>query len=56
MKRTLRPSIRIALETITIFLSILMVSIDDFDFSALPLIAIIALIIFVNIKILKKFN
>lgn len=55
MKRTLRPSIRIALETITIFLSVLMVSIDDFNLSALPLIAIIALIIFVNIKILKKF-
>ena len=55
MKRTLRPSIRIALETITIFLSIVMVSIDDFNFSALPLITVIALIICVNIKILKKF-
>lgn len=55
MKRTLRPSIRALIETTTIFLSIFMISINDFDISAIPLIMVIALIIFTNIKILEKF-
>ena len=55
MKRTLRPSIRFALETITMFLGICLVSINDFTLGAIPVILLVIAIIIANVKILEKF-
>lgn len=55
MKRTLRPSIRFTLQTITMLLGICVVSINDFDIKALPVIILAIGIIMMNVKILEKF-
>lgn len=55
MKRTLRPSIRTALETITMFLTICLVSINDFTISALPIILLALGIVITNLVILRKY-
>lgn len=55
MKRTLRPSIRTALEVITIFLTICLVSINDFELSALPIILLTFGIVVGNLYILRKY-
>lgn len=55
MKRKLRPSIRTALALVTMFLGIMLVSIDDFSLSALPLIMGVFGIVVLNVKILESF-
>lgn len=55
MKRKLRPSIRTTLTLITMFLGMMLVSIDDFSLSALPLILGVLGIVVLNVKILETF-
>lgn len=55
MKRKLRPSIRTALTLVTMFLGMMLVSIDDFSLSALPLILGVLGIVVLNVKILETF-
>ena len=55
MKRKLRPSIRTALTLITMFLGMMLVSIDDFSLSALPLIMGVFGIVVLDVKILDTF-
>ena len=55
MKRKLRPSIRKTLEFITIMLVITLMSVDSFEFRALPFLAMLGIIAFCNVKILEKF-
>lgn len=55
MKRKLRPSIRKTLEIITITLGICLLSLHDFELSALPLLIAVCALEIANIKILEKF-
>jgi len=55
MKRKLRPSIRKALEIITLALGICLLSLHDFELSALPLLIAVGALEICNVKILEKF-
>lgn len=55
MKRKLRPCVRSALSAITLALGILLIGINDFSISALPLILLMIAIVIVNVKILDTF-
>ena len=54
-KRKLKPAIRTILEGITMILGIMVISISDFTFSAIPLILLMILAIIINVEILEKF-
>lgn len=56
MNRTLRPSIQILLEVITGILSILLISINDFSISALPVILLAVGVVAFNLTILERFG
>lgn len=57
MKKTLKlkPVVRTTLETITMILGIMTVSITDFSISALPIILLMIATIIFNVEILEKF-
>lgn len=55
MNRKLRPSIRFMLMLVTMMLALLLVSIDDFSLSALPLIVGAIGVMALNVKILDTF-
>ena len=55
MKRTLRPSIRTALEIVTAILAVMLVCINDFTVGALPFIIIAICVVVFNLKILNEF-
>lgn len=54
-RRKLRPAIRTILEVITMFLGIMVISISDFTFSAIPVILLMIATIIINVEILEKF-
>ena len=55
MKRKLRPSIRKALTFITCLLAFLLLGVNDFSLSALPILGAVTAIIALNVKILENF-
>ena len=55
MKRTLKPTVRIMLECITTFLAVCLISINDFELTAIPLILLVLLVVAFNLKILEKY-
>lgn len=54
MKRTLRPSIKIALEIITTILSLFLITVNDFSATALPTIVLALAIVLLNLKVLEE--
>lgn len=55
MKRKLRPSIRKALTFITIMLAGMLLGVNDFSLSALPILGTVSAVIALNVKILENF-
>jgi len=55
MKRKLRPSIRKALEIITVMLGICLMSVYDFELRAIPFLLLAVIAEICNVKILEKF-
>jgi hypothetical protein len=55
MKRKLRPSIRKGLTLITGLLAFLLLGVNDFSLSALPILGTVTAIIALNVKILENF-
>lgn len=54
-RRKLRPAIRTALEIITMFLVVMVASINDFSLSAIPVILLAIVTIAFNLEVLENF-
>ena len=56
MNRTLRPAIQMALEIITMVLTIMLVSINDFSIKALPIILLAVAAVGFNLHVLERYG
>lgn len=56
MKRHLKPQISRVLYAITAFLTIMVISINDFNLNAVPLILAVVGVIILNVNILERYG
>jgi hypothetical protein len=56
MNRTLRPAIQMALEIITMVLTIMLVSINDFSIEALPIVLLAVAVVGFNLHVLERYG
>lgn len=55
MKRRLRPQIRIILQSITAVIALFLISINDFNLAAVPLLLALVMVLLFNLFILENF-
>ena len=56
MNRTLRPAIQMALEIITMVLTIMLISINDFSIEALPIVLLAVAVVGFNLHVLERYG
>lgn len=55
MKRKLRPQIRVILQSITAVIALFLISINDFNLAAVPLLLALVMVLLFNLFILENF-